>query len=197
MRKRSMITWTSKEKEEEEMIMISKLLRLPRFVGKHPYKCVRGNRKPNEDRSLQKLWWTNGYQNWTEEQFKYRKRIPRDIFNISLGNIGKYLVKTPTNAVPFPIEPHRQIGLTLYRLGHGCSFPVLSELFGVSQSLATETFNLVCRLLVKYMYDLYVGMPVGEEWETELKGFIENYEFPCVGRFTCLLVHKTEKPLQL
>ena len=58
-------------------------------------------------------------------------------------------MKTPTNAVPFPIEPHRQIVLTLYRLGHGCSFPVLSELFGVPRSLATETINLVCRLLVK------------------------------------------------
>ena len=35
-----MITWTSREKEEE-MIMISKLLRLPRFVGQHLYKCVK------------------------------------------------------------------------------------------------------------------------------------------------------------
>ena len=86
---------------------------------------------------------------WSEEQFKYRIRITRDTFNINLGNVGKYLVKTPTNAVPFPIEPHGQIGLTLYRLGHGCSFPVLSELFRVSRSLATESFNLVCRLLVK------------------------------------------------
>ena len=51
----------------------------------------RGNRKSNDDRSLQKLWWTNGYQNWTEEQFKYRIRITRDTFNIILGNIGMYL----------------------------------------------------------------------------------------------------------
>ena len=36
-----MITWTSKEKEEDEMIMISKLLRLPQFVGQHLYKCVK------------------------------------------------------------------------------------------------------------------------------------------------------------
>ena len=32
------------------------------------------------------------------------------------------------------------------------------------------------------MYDAFVVSPKNQaEWETELKNFIENYEFPCVG----------------
>ena len=32
------------------------------------------------------------------------------------------------------------------------------------------------------MYDEYVKIPqTDQEWEAKLKGFIENYEFPCVG----------------
>ena len=62
-------------------------------------------------------------------------------------------------------------------------FPVQPYLlFVVSISLASETFNKVCRVLVAASYDQYVTLPKrNEEWESEVKGFIENYEFPCVG----------------
>ena len=38
------------------------------------------------------------------------------------------------------------------------------------------------RLLVARLYNVYVKLPLTEEeWELELRGFIENYESPCVG----------------
>ena len=49
-------------------------------------------------------------------------------------------------------------------------------------ALASKTFNFVCRILVAKFFDRYVRLPeTDEEWEAEMKGFIENYEFPCVG----------------
>ena len=55
-------------------------------------------------------------------------------------------------------------------------------MFGVSISLGGKTFNKVIRVLVARMYDTFTVLPKNQaEWETELKNFIENYEFPCVG----------------
>ena len=89
---------------------------------------------------------------------------------------------------------HRQLALTIYRLAHGTSFPVTSDLFGVSRSLAIETFNQVCRLLVAKFYDRFVRVPDSDhEWEAELRGFLENYEFPCVGAWDGFHVQWTTK----
>ena len=90
--------------------------------------------------------------------------------------------------VPNPIEDHRQLGLTIYRLVHGCSFKVIMDIFGVSQSLATETFNVIKWVLT--LYDEFVCLPRTEaDWANKCKGFIENYEFPCVGAWDGFHVH--------
>ena len=84
--------------------------------------------------------------------------------------------------VPNPIEDHLQLGLTIYRLAHGCSFKFIMDIFGVSQSLATETFNNVIKCMVLTLYYEFVCLPRTEaDWANECKRFIENYEFPCVG----------------
>ena len=55
-------------------------------------------------------------------------------------------------------------------------------MFGVSISLAGKTFNKATRVLVAQMYDTFTVLPKNQaEWETELKNFIENYEFLFVG----------------
>ena len=99
-----------------------------------------------------------------------------------LDVIRPYIEKVPTNLNKNPITPDRQLGLTLYRLGHGVTYTVLEELFGVSESLAAITFNKVCRVLTATLYKEYVKMPQSnDEWEAELIKFIENYEFPTIG----------------
>ena len=36
--------------------------------------------------------------------------------------------------------------------------------------------------MVVSLYDRYVRLPTtDEEWQNEIRGFLENYEFPCVG----------------
>ena len=50
-----------------------------------------------------------------------------------------------------------------------------------SDSLVTETFNHVVRELVVNLFDEYVKMPsTDQEWINEIKGFIENDEFPYI-----------------
>ena len=70
--------------------------------------------KPREkkvNRSAAKLWWKSS----DDSQFKHRLRISRETFELMLQRIEICIVKEQTNMVPFPIELHRQLGITLYR----------------------------------------------------------------------------------
>ena len=82
----------------------------------------------------------------------------------------------------------------MYRLGRGVSYSTLSQLFGISISLASKTFNKVCRVLVAASYDQYVTLPkTDEEWESEAKGFTKALQVSvrwCVGWFSRTLSGK-------
>ena len=62
--------------------------------------------------------------------------------NIILNRIEASIVKKPTNLVPEPIEPKKQLGLTVYKLAHGCTFRVIGDVLGISGSLATQIMLL-------------------------------------------------------
>ena len=67
-------------------------------------------------------------------------------------------------------------------MAHGCSFKVLKYIFGVLQSLATQTFNKVIRVLISSLYDdLIKLLSREEEWVQECTSFIVNYDLLCVG----------------
>ena len=77
---------------------------------------------PNVNRNVGKLWWTNVYFNWDNEQFQSKFRLTKDNFIIILNKIEASIIKTPTYLVPEPVELNRQLGLTIYKLAHGCTF---------------------------------------------------------------------------
>ena len=153
--------------------------------------------KPREtkvNRNAAKMWWTNGYKNWDDIQLKHRLRVSRELFELMLQRIEIYIVKEPTNMVPFPIEPHRQFGITLYRCGHGCTFSTVAYLSGVSMSLAEQVFASVSRELIRNLFTKFVKMPNTEEkWRQEAIGFIENYGFPCIGAWDGFHVYVSTK----
>ena len=95
----------------------------------------KGRKKRGKNIVRDKSWWTDGIRNWSDPEFKKRVRINRETFDYLLDRISPQLCKTPTNLNQDPIEPHRQLGLTLYRLGHGCSYTVIEDLFGISITL--------------------------------------------------------------
>ena len=102
------------------------------------------------------------------------------------------IVKQPTKMIPNPIEEHKQLALTIYRLAHGCSIKVIKDLFGVSQSLRKECFNKVIKMTVHCLYDEFVKtLQTEEEWVNECKFFMENFEFPCVGAWDGFHIHES------
>ena len=84
--------------------------------------------------------------------------------------------------VPQPTPPAAQLALCLYRLAHGCTLLTVGDLFGVAESTAHSIFQNVCKAIVQCLYDKFVYLPrdLGE-WSQELRKFLENWEFPCVG----------------
>ena len=113
----------------------------------------------NVNRNVNKLWWRNFYFNCDDEQFKSKSRLTKENFNTILNRIDASIVKSHTNLVPEPIERNRQLGLTVYKLADGSIFTVIGSVFGISESLATQTFNNVVRELVVNLFNEYVKMP--------------------------------------
>ena len=126
-------------------------------------------------------WWQHGYQNWTNEQFKRRLRVNRDTFDFIL-NATEDLITKEVTKFKKPVSADRQLGLTLYRLAHGCSYSTVGDLFGVASSTACQIFNEVIRVIVQAFYDEYVAFSTTEDgWKAELNAFLEDWGFPCVG----------------
>ena len=123
-----------------------------------------------------------GYRTWDDAAFKKRLRASRETFNFILNEISNEITKQPTRMKPNPTPPSTQLAVCLYRLAHGCSYLTVGDLFGIAAPTAYCIFMDVCKVLVHIFYDRMVYMPrTAEEWSHELKGFIENWEFPCVG----------------
>ena len=108
-----------------------------------------------------KLWREDVYNHKKDEGFKSNIRINRETFNFVLNEIHDDIVMSPTNLKFFPTLPDWQLAMTLYRLGTGCMYSTLSDLFGVSVSAANKFFNKVCRVLVAKLYDRFVYLPYG------------------------------------
>ena len=100
--------------------------------------CFPKERKPKgpiEERNSQ--WWDYGHRNWTSNQFKKRLRVIRDTFDYISNSVMERLIKETTKFKK-PVSPERQLGSTIYRLAHGCSYSTMGDLFGVVQSTACK-----------------------------------------------------------
>ena len=120
-------------------------------------------------------------------------RISREIFKHLLQVVHDNTVKQPTNFDPNLTMPDRQLAMTLYRLAHEASFSTIGDLFVVSNSLAATTFNKLIRLLIVMLCDMLKLPSNDQEWEAGLQGFIENYEFLCVGAWDGFHVYVSSK----
>ena len=156
------------------------------------------NSKPRKERGKSKFchseFWEQGFIHWNDKDFKHRMRASRQVFNYILKEIGEYKEKTPTNLNPGPTHARVQLALTLYRLGQGRTYPVATDIFGFSEPLVCQVFNHVCRILVARLHNKNVYIPSSdEEWQAKLRGFIENYEFSCVGAWDGFHIYTTTK----
>ena len=144
------------------------------------------SQKRKKRRSANEIRWNNCwelvYQVWSEKSFKEKFRVTRATFEFVLGEIEDDLGKELPNCHREPISPAMQSAVCLYRLAHGCDFGTVADLFGISKSTACVTFNTVCKLIARRLNDRFVYTPKNRaEWKEELRGSLENWEFPCVG----------------
>ena len=63
-------------------------------------------RAPDKQRNVEKLWWSEVYQNCSDHDFKSEMRLNLDTFNYILDSIHDQIVLTPTNLKPNPTPPH-------------------------------------------------------------------------------------------
>ena len=75
------------------------------------------------------------------------------------------------------------LGLMLCRwLVRGSSYTTVGDLFGVAPSTACTIFTHVTRVIVQKLCDQFVVLSrTQKESKEELKFFLEDWEFPCVG----------------
>ena len=143
--------------------------------------CTKERRPKGQNEQRSSHWWRNGYENWTDKQFKKRFRVNRNTFNYLLQEVQEYITRETTR-FKVPVAPEVQLALTLYRLAHDSSFATVGDLFGIATSTACETFNEVIRIIVLVFFDEYVTLPsTEEEWKNELKAFLKDWGFPCVA----------------
>ena len=117
-------------------------------------------------------------------------RNNRTTFNLLFNILWDGLVLTPTIFAPEPTSPDRLLAASLYKLAHGVTCTVLEDVFGISKESGCVFFNKVIRLIVAYFYNEYVKLPeTGEQWEVEIRRFIENYGFPAVGAWDGFHIH--------
>ena len=149
----------------------------------------RGQNEPRDG-----SWWASGYRNWNDFAFKKRFRVNRDTFDFLVQDVRHLLEKQPTCMNPEPVTPEKQLALCLYRLAHGSSYRTVRDLFGVAESTSAVIFKDVCRVLVTTLYDRYVHLPKSaDEWKQELKNFLQDWEFPCVGAWDGFHVYISTK----
>ena len=93
-------------------------------------------------------------------------KLRQETFNIILVKIFPQIELTLTNVKPNPTSTHRHLALTIYRL---------------------YQFHQLVYFLIKFVESLQsifmicVLPSTDREWKAELKQFIGNYEFTCVG----------------
>ena len=75
-------------------------------------------------------------------QLKKRVRVTHETFHFILDSISDKIRKETTKFKE-PTSPNCQLGQTLYRLAHGCSYGTVGDFFGITPSTACSIFNTV------------------------------------------------------
>ena len=98
--------------EENNQDIISDVARVVGVLGDK-------NRKPRGpawDRNVRKEQWTELYNQKSDEEFSVKMRINPTTFNLLLNTLWDGLVLTPTNFVPEPTSPDKQLAASLYNV---------------------------------------------------------------------------------
>ena len=140
-----------------------------------------------EERTEAKNLEKYGGEMWTKTGLKSNSKKNFVYANVNLViewvSLDLLFEKTPTNL--FLIQYNqRSNGTEIYRLAHSCSYAVISDQIVISRTLVIEALNHVIKEFVTHFYTSKCRI---------MKGFIQNYEFPCVGTWGRFHVYISSK----
>ena len=71
---------------------------------------------------------------------------------------------------------------------------MFQDIFGVSKSIATFTFNNIIKFLTSELFKKFIELPeTDDEWIAEFKDFSESYEFSYISDWNGFLDHVLTK----
>ena len=102
---------------------------------------IRSHHKRNCKQYLRNSgWFSNVWENYSDERFKTIFRVSRETFTNILGFIRDDLHRDET-----PISPEERLGVCLHRLGRGHYYQTVSELTGRgSKKYYSKSIKLYC-----------------------------------------------------
>ena len=132
-------------------------------------------RGPTRDWNVRKKQWTELYDQNKDEEFS-EMHINHTTFNILLNTLWDGLILTPTNFVPEPTSPDRQLPVSLYRLTHR-----LGRRFWDFKRIGMRIFQQVnspysC-LLLRRIHEV--------AWDWQAVGSRSSWIFRKLGLFSC------------
>ena len=72
-------------------------------------KTPRKPRSKNRNGTVGNMWWSEVYNNWSDDKFKEKMSIRHDTFSQILGKIIDQTELTPTNLSSLPTSPDRNL----------------------------------------------------------------------------------------
>jgi hypothetical protein len=84
--------------------------------------------------------------------FLKKYRMDKELFNWLCDQLHDDLQKD-TRGRGAPLSSQFQVAVALYRLGHGCSYTVVGDVFGIGVSTVSIIIHNLVKLVVEKLYN--------------------------------------------
>ena len=118
----------------------------------------------------------------TDEEFKSNSRFERSTYFELLQQIVPHLQMSDTK-FPTRISLNKVVCCALYLIGSSAELRIVSNLFGIGESTASEILHNFCNVMIELFFYRLIKSPVtSEEIKETTDGFLQKYGYPvCVG----------------
>lgn len=92
-------------------------------------------------KSSYNIFWNARCVNWSKEEFEQQMKVSRKNIDFIIIKINAQTEKIVTSLKPEHIPLNVQLVIALYQLCHGCTYSVVSDIFGVSIPFSRQTLH--------------------------------------------------------
>ena len=92
-------------------------------------------------KSIYNIFWNARCVNCSKEEFEQQMKVSRKNIDFIIIKINAQTEKIVTSLKPEHIPLNVQLVIALYQLCHGCTYSVVSDIFGVFIPFSRQTLN--------------------------------------------------------